>query len=222
MALIRIDLSGSLCIEKKCTEVIFNDTTGIKYTPCTCDRNSQGYGLTGGIELNDVTSANLNIYFPGITTPIVFDFTILTSVIVAATLTDLNSNVTDILSLLESTEFPLTNFNVTRDYGAILPEISDGLFTWDYTITGVTIIEGFYYTTSGEKLSGCKNDCCISNSYVDLDLSCGCLDDKLDKILKSEVFMQAAYYATDMRENTKAIAFLNLSKDICESNCKNC
>ena len=97
MSLTRIDLKGTLSVETNCTQLIFNDTTGFKVTTCTCDENALGYGLTGGIALDDVTGAVLNVYYPGITTPIIFTFTIVNHVITAATLTDLNLVVTNIL-----------------------------------------------------------------------------------------------------------------------------
>lgn len=222
MSLTRIDLKGTLSVETNCTQLIFNDTTGFKVTTCTCDENALGYGLTGGIALDDVTGAVLNVYYPGITTPIIFTFTIVNHVITAATLTDLNLVVTNILSLLDSTVFPLTEFDITLDYGVTLPEISDGLFEWDYTITGTSSAQAFSYTTSDVKLATCTTDCCIFNSYVDLDLSCGCLDDKINKIIKSEVFINAANYAAEINQNTKAVSFLDLSKEICDSNCKDC
>lgn len=224
--LTRINLSGKLCTQNNCTKLVFSDTTGFFVTACQGDQNNLGYELTGGITLNSVTSAILNVYYPGIAVPIIFNFTVLNGVITNATLTNLNSVITNITSLLTSTIFPLFNFEISKNYGVTLPAINDGLYSWDYTIVGAISSVGsttpFSYTTSDKALISCKTNCCILKSYVALDLNCGCLEDNISKIIKSEVFMNASKYSAQVGQYVKSEDLLNDAKDICNFNCKDC
>lgn len=218
----RIDLTGSICVEEGCTKLKFSDVTGFLVSACNDEYNKLGYGLTGGIALDDVTSAQLNVYFPSMATPITFDFIIASHVITSATLTDLNGVVTDITSLLESTVFPLTNFDITLDYGVTIPKLSDGIIKWDYTISGLSGGLSFSYTTSDEALSDCELNCCIENKYLEMDVNCGCFEDKTKDIIKSEIFLWGARYAMNVGQDSKAQGFLDKGTEICESNCKDC
>lgn len=223
MPLTRLDLSGSICIEDGCSKVIFNDTTGSVDAVCAEDVNELGYGLVGGITAGDVTGIVLNVYYPGITTPYKFTFVVAASVITSCVLTDLNGNDTDITADLVSTAFPLADFQVNLDaYGVTFPETSDGIIKWDYTISGVSGIEAFSYTTSGGQLIDCTAKCCIEKSYLDIDTNCNCLSDKLDSIIKSEIFFNAAHYAIHIGQETKSDNFIKLAGDICKTNCKTC
>tara|TARA_R110000868_G_scaffold170276_4_gene405492 strand:+ start:839 stop:1510 length:672 start_codon:yes stop_codon:yes gene_type:complete len=223
MALERIDLTGCIEIEKGCTQLLFSDITGFLVTLCNDEYNEFGYGLADGIALDDVTSAQLNVYYPSMTTPITFDFIIASHVITECLFTDLNGTVTDITALLESTVFPLTNFDVTlAAYGVTLPEMADGIFKWDYTISGLSGGLSFSYTTSDESLSSCSVNCCIENKYVEMDLSCGCFDDKLKNLILSEVLLQGAKYAMNVGQDSKAQGMLDKAAEICDSNCTDC
>lgn len=218
----RIDLTGSLCVEEGCTKLKFSDVTGFLVTLCNDEYNALGYGLSGGIALDDVTEAVLNVYFPNMTTPITFTFTIASHVITACTLTDQNGVVTTITTDLDSTVFPLYNFDITKDYGVTIPTLSDGIIKWDYTISGLHSGETFYYTTSDESLSDCKLNCCIENKYLNMDVNCGCFEDKTKDIIKSEIFLWGARYSVDSGQNSKAQGFLGKGTEICQSNCKDC
>jgi len=223
MSLERIDLTGCIEIEEGCTQLLFSDITGFLVTTCNDEYNEEGYGLSGGIDLDDVTSAQLNVYYPSMTTPVTFDFIIASHVITECLFTDLNGTITDITTLLESTVFPLTDFDITlAAYNVKLPEVSDGIFKWDYTIDGLHSSESFSYTTSDEALSSCSVNCCIEKSYVDLDLNCGCFDDKIKKLITSEVFLQGARYAMNVGQDSKAESFLTKAKETCDSNCSDC
>jgi len=210
MALERIDLSGSICVEKGCTQLLFSDTTGFLVTVCNDEYNEFGYGLVDGIALDDVTSAKLNVYYPAMTTPVTFDFIIASHVITECLFTDINATVTDITALLESTVFPLTNFDITlAAYGVEMPSLADGIIKWDYTISGLSGGVSFSYTTSDEALSSCSVNCCIENKYVELDLNCGCFDAKLKDLILSEVMLKGAKYAMNVCQDSKAEGMLD-------------
>lgn len=221
--LTRIDLSGCLEIEDGCSKLLFSDDTGFKTSECADDQNDLGYGLTGGIALNDVTEAILNVYFVGQTVPFTFTFTIASAVITACILTDLNGNDTDITADLESTVFPLTDFQINLEaYGVTFPELTDGIITWDYTISGISSSLSFEYTTSGGGLSTCNTDCCIEKKYLAIDTECECLEDKLDSIIMSEIFLNGAKFAINVGQDSKADAMIAKAKEICDDNCQTC
>lgn len=221
MSLERVDLSAQICVEDGCSKLLFNDTTGSVDNPCLSEVNEFGYGLTGGIASADVTEAVINVYYPLMTTPVKFTFTISSNVITDAVMTDLNNHPVNIFSLLTSTVFPLVNFDISGDYGGTVPEVTDGLYTWDYTITG-TSPEVFSYSTSGGFLSDCTTDCCIEKSYLEIDSDCGCFDDKIKNIIRSEVFLWASRYAINVGQDSKANELLTKAKENCETNCKDC
>jgi hypothetical protein len=218
----RIDLSGAMCVQAGCSKLVFTDTTGFLVSDCLDTQNDLGYGLIGGITLDDVTSAQLNVYYPLLTDPITFNFTIVDGVITNCILIDLNLVSHSIAYLLESTAFPLTNFNINFDYGVTIPEVTDGLYAWDYTISGSVGIDSFNYITSDGILSTCNTDCCVEKSYLEIDADCGCFDDKIRNIIRTEVFLAAANYSIDAGQSSKADALLTKAKEICDSNCKNC
>lgn len=221
MALERLDLSAQICVEDGCTKLLFNDTTGSVDAACAADVNEFGYGLVDGITSANVEEAIINVYYPLMTTPVKFTFTIVSNEITDATITDLNNVTTNIFSLLTSTVFPFVDFDISADYGVTVPEVTDGLYTWDYTISG-TSPEEFTYTTSGGFTSDCTVDCCIEKSYLEMDSNCGCFEDKVKGIIRSEVFLWASRYAINVGQDSKADNFLTKAKESCETNCKDC
>jgi hypothetical protein len=221
MSLARLDLSAQICVEDGCSKLLFSDTTGSVDAACASDVNELGYGLLGGITSGDVASAVINVYYPLMTSPVKFTFVISANSIVDAIITDLNGNVTNIQSLLTSTVFPFVDFDISADYGVTVPEVTDGLYTWDYTITGNNP-EPFTYTTSGGFTSDCNTDCCIEKSYLEIDANCGCFDEKIKNIIRSEVFLWASRYAINVGQDSKANDLLTKAKETCETNCKDC
>lgn len=216
----RINLSGEVCVDNGCTVLNFCDTTGFLVSACADDQNNLGYGLAGGIALNDVTSAVLNVYYPQMTTPIVFTFTMSGGVITACTLKDLNLVVHDIYAKLASLVFPLVDFNIALDYGVKLPAVVDGLYKWDYTISGTNASVPFNYTTSDGFISDCNAQCCTSKEYLDID--CSCSDAKIMSIIKQEIFLNGAAYAMNVGMDNKADEFLADAKELCNNKCKDC
>ena len=216
----RINLSGEVCVDNGCTALNFCDNTGFLVSACIDDQNSLGYGLAGGIALNDVTSAVLNVYYPNMTTPIVFNFTVLNRAITACTLTDLNLVAHNIYSKLVSLVFPLVDFNIALDYAVKIPAVVDGLYKWDYTISGLSGGTSFSYTTSDGFISDCNAQCCTSKEYLDID--CSCSDTKIMSIIKQEIFLNGAAYAMNVGMDNKADEFLADAKKLCDNKCKDC
>jgi len=219
----RIDLTGCIKVEKGCTQLLFSDITGFLVTSCNDEYNEFGYGLVDGIALDDVASSQLNVYYPNISTPVTFNFIIASHVITECKHTDLNGTITDITTLLESTVFPLTDFDITlAAYNVIQPILTDGIIKWDYTISGISGGLSFDYTTSDEALVDCSLNCCIENKYVSLGLSCGCFDNKIKDLILSEVMLWGGRYAMNVGQDSKAESFLTKGKEVCDSNCTDC
>ena len=222
MALTRLDLSAQVCIED-CANLKFSDTTGFLVTSCADDYNLNGYGLSGGIDVNDVTSSELNVYYPNMDVAYKFNFTIVNGLVTAATLTDINLIVVDIFPFLISKVFPFVDFDLNLlAYTVIYPSISDGIVKWDYSIIGQSGVENFGYTTSDEFLNDCNINCCITNSYTDVDLTCKCYKDKIKNIQLSEFFVKAAQYAMSTGNDGKTNGYLSMANELCKGNCKTC
>ena len=219
MSLTRVGLTIETTITEGCTKLTVEDITG-EYNAIT---NPLGYGLPNGISYRDVTSITINVYYPGITTPIIYIFTLLLGDVVALSVYDLNGTAYDIFADL-ATLYAGGVFNLTGTGAFTLPTIADGMFNVEYTIEGIEAVtnEEFSYTTNSYFLSTCAAECCITDMYKNLDMCCDCSESAIDKIQKAEVFLSGAKYAIAIGQNEKAVCLLDKAKDICEGNCENC
>ena len=73
-----------------------------------------------------------------------------------------------IYSKLVSLVFPLVDFNIALNYAVKIPAVVDGLYKWDYTISGLSGGTSFSYTTSDGFISDCNAQCCTSKEYLKL------------------------------------------------------
>ena len=219
MALTRVGLTTETVLSEGCTKITIEDVTGT-YNAST---NPLGYGLPSGIAYSDITSIIINVYYPDVTTPIIYTFTLSASTVTALTVTDLNGVSYDIFADL-ATLYISGVFNLTGTDAFTLPTVTDGLFNIDYTIGGIESVtsEEFNYTTNNSFLSTCSVECCITDMYKNLDMCCDCSESSLSKIEKSEIFLSGAKYAVQASQNEKAVCLLNKAKDICEGNCSDC
>lgn len=219
MSLVRVGLAIETILSEGCSKITVQDITGT-YDVTT---NPLGYGLPGGITYNDVTSVFIKVYYPDVSTPIIYTFTLSYGTITALDVTDLNGIVYDIYSEL-STLVVANVFNLTGTTAFTLPTVTDGLFNVEYTIFGTEAVslEQFNYTTNSNFLSTCSADCCITNMYKDLDMCCDCSEDQIVKIQNAETFLAGAKYAIEVGQNEKAICLLTKAKKICDSNCTDC
>ena len=223
MALTRVSLTIETILSEGCTKLTVEDVTGT-YNAIT---NPLGYGLPNGIAYNDITKITINVYYPGITTPIIYIFTLSavtgTSMVTALSVYDLNGTAYDIFADI-ATLYVAGVFNITGTDAFTLPTIVDGLFNVEYTISGIESVTSteFNYTTNSYFLSTCAAECCITDMYKNLDMCCDCSEGAIDKIQKAEVFLAGSKYAIAVGQNDKAVCLLDKAKSICEGNCENC
>ncbi len=219
MSLTRVGLKIETVLSEGCTKLTVEDVTG-DYNAST---NPLGYGLPNGIAYNDVTKITINVYYPSITTPIIYIFTLASGTVTALSVYDLNGTAYDIFADLADLYIDGV-FNLTGTDAFTLPTISDGLFNVEYTISGIESVTSteFNYTTNSYFLSTCTVDCCITNMYKNLDMCCDCSEGAIDKIQKAEVFLSGAKYAIAVGQNDKAVCLLDKASDICEGNCTDC
>jgi len=220
MALTRVGLTIETVLSEGCTKITLADVTGT-YNAVS---NPLGYGLPNGITATDVSKTTINVYYPSITTPIIY---IITYDGAGAPLTfvvyDLNGVAYDIFADY-NTLFVDGTLNLTGTTAFTLPTISDGMFNVEYTIEGIESVtsQEFSYTTNSYFLSTCSVECCITNMYKNLDMCCDCSENALLKIEKSEIFLSGAKYAIAIGQNEKAVCLLDKATELCEGNCTDC
>lgn len=213
----RVNLTIKTCLLEGCSKITVEDITGT-YNATT---NPLGYGLPGGIAYNDITKIIISVYYPNITTPIIYTFTYATGTVTALTVTDLNGVVYNIFADL-ATLMVDGVFDLTGTDAFILPVIVDGIFNVEFNESGTHSEEAFSYTTNNSFLSSCKTECCIEKMYLNLDPNCDCCDHKIEAIEQAEVFLQAAKFSINVGQDSKAEEDLLKAKEICSNNCKTC
>jgi hypothetical protein len=223
MSLNRVNLSIKTTTNSGCGGLSFEDTTG-NYNALT---NPEGYGLPGGIVINDITSAQIMLEHQSTGIYVMFSFTIALGVVTAATVSINGGTATDILSELSSTTFPFTSlnpFNMSGDYGVELPEVKDGLYQTIYTISGESD-EGtvphteFNYTSSVQELISCETNCCIAKLEASIDPGCDCSSEKMAQAMRARQYLNIAISAAEYGKTSDAVDALNKAKALCDSNC---
>jgi hypothetical protein len=252
MALNRVGLSIEIAKNDKCDTLYLEDTTGeynitedttgeynITTNPLdyglledttgeyNITTNPLGYGLPGGATINNVTSIVVVLRYSTLGTYLTYTFTVLSGVIQTATLAIEGGTPVNIFSILPSTAWPFASsnrFELTGDYGVDLPELQDGVFQIEYTISGSagSPAEAFSYTTSEQFVLDCETACCIDKMYADLDPNCGCSDEKQKKADEAYTWLQVARASAELGNTEKAVAALIKAKSICDCNCKGC
>lgn len=224
MALSTPDIKISLTVNDTCNGLNFEDTTG-NYDAVT---NPLGWGLPDGPATTDVTECVITLVNETESTTIVYTFTVSAGTITAATLTNTDSTVTNILSELASTTFPFTSaniFDLSGDYGVTIPAIEDGVYRVYYNVSGSATGSGgtpenFDYTIQDSVLVNCNVCCCISKLFQSIDPQCECSDKTWKKAMRGYAYMKAAQYITESSGNVEqAVAALNKAQDICDGNC---
>jgi hypothetical protein len=224
MALERVGLSISTTNNSTCNGLTFEDTTGTY----NVTSNPDGYGLPEGIVSNDITSATIVLTNQSDNTYITFVFTVSSGTITAATLSVQGGTATSILSELSSTVFPFVTanaFDMSADYGVTVPEITDGLYQTEYTVSGTSTGGGalpsqtFSYTTSIQELVYCATKCCITKMFANIDPNCGCAADAIVKANRADGYLKIAISAAEYGKIDEAVAALNKATELCDCGC---
>jgi hypothetical protein len=211
----RPDVSITLEVTNDCESLLLTDDTGT-YNSVT---NPEGYGLTGGPAVNDVTGVEIVLTYDTQETSITYNFTVASGVITAATLGVEDETPTDILSELVSTTWPLTDFDLVLDYGVTIPTFELGVHSVDYTITGTYNSSSFSFTTSKSILNECSANCCIQKMFAEIDVNCGCASEAIDKANRAKGYLMAARYGAQSGKTDEAVKALNKANELCEGGC---
>lgn len=215
MALTRLDLSIELTNATDCSDITLTDDTG------TYPTASEGYGLPSGIAVNDVSSLIITVNMGG---GIYITYTcIVSSGVITSCLLSINGGTgTQIVMLLASTTFPVTDFSLfSEDYGVTLPELEDSIVEVDYNITGVSGEgEVFNYLTSASTLISCSTCCCADKLLLSIDPDCQCSDKKMQQYLRVSTYLEVAAMNMDIGKNEQALEALNKAIALC--NCNGC
>jgi len=213
MALERLDLSIELTSATDCSDITLTDDTGL-YNVTT---NPLGYGLPGGITVNNVSSLIITVNLNG---GIYITYTcIVSSGVITSCLLSVNGGTgTEIVSLLASTTFPVTDFSLfSEDYGVTLPSLEDGIVEVDYVIAGVgSGEETFNYLTSASGLLSCTVCCCKEKLLLSIDPDCSCSDSKMQTYLRVSTYLEVAAMNIDIGKNDQALEALNKAIELCD------
>jgi len=216
MALTRLDLSIELTNATDCSDITLTDDTGNYPTA------AEGYGLPSGITINNVSSLIITVYLNG---GIYITYTcIVSSGVITSCLLSINGGTgTEIVTLLASTTFPMTDFSLfSEDYGVTLPTLEDGIVEVDYNIAGVgSGEEAFNYLTDQSTLLSCSLCCCLKKALLSLDPSCSCESKKMDNYIKASTYLEIAEMNMNIGKNDNALIAFNKATALCDD-CENC
>lgn len=201
-----------------CLEWHFTDTAGV-YSAT----NTGGYG-TPNVASSAITSATLLVLPYGSTVGYTFTFTIASSVIANATVTDPAGTVTNILADLTYTAFPFataTPFIVIGEWmgNGADSELTASAYYFEYNVSDGTNT----YTNSINQLITCQVCCCVRNSQSDLVATdCSCQEPKIETAMRATIFLESAIWAMENGEVDKSYTNLMMAKSLCEGSCTNC
>lgn len=221
MALSQPDLSVSVTLEE-CSGLTFSDTTG-QYNATT---NPLGYGLPGGLTSGDVTDVTLTLRYSRLSTDLVYVFEVTDHAITSATLSLGGATPVDIFSELDSTAWPLDDFNLTADYGVTLPDFGDDVYKVTYQIEGSADDEGtpteFDYSTIYWEPVSCNLSDGVDRLWLDIDPSCDC-DDCIKKVMYAEAQLRTFQVAGEVGDLTMALSALEEGERYVEDgDCADC
>jgi len=224
MAVVRPDLKINVTVGAECSNFEIDDTTGA-YDVST---NPEGYGLPDGPTVNDVAGLVIVVTNQSEGWYLTYTFTISSGTITACTLGLSGATATNILTSLASTVWPFITgvnaFDATADYGVTIPDLTDGIYQIDYTITGTALGDdgqptAFSYTTSEQPVLSCDLCCCIDNMFIE-SAGCGC-DDKACNAMRARYYAILAKYAAGRGDVDVAINNFEKAQSFCDG-CGGC
>ncbi len=211
MAVTQPNVSIDLTINTGCGGVSLTDTTGV-YNGTT---NTGGYGLPNGPTVNNVTGVEIIFTYNSQSNDITYNFTVVSGVITAATLTIASGTPADILTALPSTAWPFTiPFDLTGDYGVTIPTFADDIYSAEYTITG-TSPDVFSFTAVRNISVECQTQCCIDKKWIAIDFNCNCDNNLLQTAFYGQALLNQADNAATYGDLDNAILALTKAKALC-------
>lgn len=220
MPLFPPNLTVELSKNDACSALFLSDITGVYGV----DGNVDGYGVSGGVTINDVTGVTIVLTYNSLPSTITYGFTVALGIITACTLTIGSGTPADIFDELTSTVWPFEStdpFNLFGDYGVSIPEFADEVFSVLYTITGVAD-GGFEYSADGRLPVVCASQYCVDQMFVELDWECECVADSSKRALLGQSYINQVVAATAIGDLTTAITALNKVKAMCNTSIGGC
>ena len=201
-----LDLKIELFTDDECENLYLSDSTGLYSSDNTGGYNSPNLAIAN-VDLVVITVTILG-------TTLVYELTVSSGTITAATATLGSGTPVNILSLLESTTWPFpdaTPFNLTPTvYSANFPAFEDGVWDVEYNVQYTGGPES--YTTDDLYLNKCATCCCISDAMTSINIH---NKEELVGWLYPNALLTVAQYATDNGNVSQANSFLTKASDIC-------
>jgi len=141
---------------------------------------TEDYGWSSIPATNDIYTVTIVVTYNATGTNITYLFTVVNSVITAATLKIQTGTPADIFAELTSTAWPFTTttpFNLFGDYGVSIPTFVDDIYTVEYTIAGEldqNPAEPFEFDTLDNEPVTCAYQCCVDKKFLGIDWGCEC------------------------------------------------
>lgn len=206
-----LSLDIQLYTNAACTNLFLEDMTGA-YTAT----NLGGYGSPNP-PANSVTSVTVTVDYTLLEISNVFEFTVSSGTITAATMTLDGGTPVNILSLLTSTAWPFTDTNplnlTTTDWSDTLPSFDDMVYTVTYQVEGDSG-GAFDVSTVESALVKCSVCCCINKKTLKIDIND---TTKLVNSLIPVAYLKTASYAKADGLTDKANSYLQRAQAICDN-----
>lgn len=175
-----------------------------------------GYDAPTGVEIEDVTSVTITLYYSSMSTSTIYVFTLNDGEITAATLSLGGVSPVNIFGSLTTFEWPFTSenpFELTKNYGVTLPEFADDVYKITYTVASTG--DDYEFSSVVYYPVGCNIKCCIDKKWQAIDPSCSCCSDKMNKALYLESLYNQFYYSCVAGNLTQALQALREAKREC-------
>jgi len=178
--------------------------------------NPLGYNAPTSISVNSVTSVTVTLTYTLLAASLVYQFTVLNGVITNCTISFAGSTAVSIIGEITSTAWPFTSanrFELTKDYGVVLPALDDMVYTCSYRVIGNESGEDYNYSASVQELLDVQTTCCTSKLLAKADVN----DVKAgNKVLTVNGWLVAAHLANEELNITKANSYITKAKALCE------
>lgn len=221
MAVTQPNLTIELTQNSGCSGISLADITGVYGV----DGNTDGYGLPGGPDINDVSLVTVKLTYNSLASYITYYFTVVNGTITACTLGIQGDTPTSIFGSLTSTVWPFATtlpFDLTGDYGVTIPTFADEVFTVDYTIEGIVTAEEFLFGTTRSTTVLCNSRCCLDKKWIAIDPTCSCSNDAMSDAMLGESLYNKTVWSAQYNDLTGALEALNSLRRLCDENCGGC
>jgi hypothetical protein len=225
MPLTQLNLNPQLSFNSAFNTLLLTDSTGA-YNALL---NPFGYGSTNGVAINNVTGLVITLNYTTLGVSAVYTFTVSSGTITGCTINFNAIGAVNVLSQINTTVFPLTNFAFLNNYintvpaTVILPSLEDGAYNVTYEITGIATVSGtptaFDLTAQDTILQKLSTQCCIDEAFNNADIDCNCEEAKIIMASRSNSYLYTAQLAVINNDSTRANLYLNKAKTICDCGC---